>query len=335
MARHRLDDDRRRVARRVRPAADDRHSRRQGSGQRRQAASGRDHRHRRPAGRTFDADRRRRQLRIPLHAAGDLQGQGRDGRLLAGPLQQGRPHDRADHAAPRQAEPGEDRGSDGHQRDPADRREALRSPQQLQDRPGHQHHADRPQLRRRGRLRAGRRRRRRHGPGQLLDRRFVRPRELLHHRRREHHRLRLRRRRDVLAELRLPGHGHHLRLPRRSPGEDRRVRSRIRPGARRRDQRHRPLRHQRREGTRGRLRRAAQPRLAGEDGFPDPRHDQRPGRAPDDGHRPPGRRSVHQGPRLLVRRLQPGQELERRDREDRRPAQSAAPRRSDDRLDLP
>ena len=72
-----------------------------------------------------------------------------------------------------------------------------------------------------------------------------RPRQPVRRRRREHHQRRLRRARLVLDRVRLARQRHAVRLRPGSPGQDRRLRGRVRPGDRRRRQR----RHQERHAT--------------------------------------------------------------------------------------
>ena len=71
-----------------------------------------------------------------------------------------------------------------------------------------------------------------------------RPRQPVRRRRREHHQHRLRRARLLLDHLRLARQRHAVRLHQGSPGEDRRLRSRVRPGHRRRRQRRDQERHE-------------------------------------------------------------------------------------------
>ena len=101
----------------------------------------------------------------------------------------------------------------------------------------------RPEVHRRALRRARRQQRRRHRHRQRLDRRRQRPREQLRHRRREHLGSRLRRRRVVLRDVQDAWQRDPVRLRPGGPGQDRRVRSRVRPV----DRRHRQRGHQERD----------------------------------------------------------------------------------------
>ena len=79
---------------------------------------------------------------------------------------------------------------------------------------------------------------------QPVDVRRQRPREPVRRRRRQHHQHRLRRGRLLLDHLRLARQRRHLRLHQEDPGQDRRLRSRVRPVDGRRRQRRHQERHQ-------------------------------------------------------------------------------------------
>ena len=124
--------------------------------------------------------------------------------------------------------------------------------------------AGRPSVQRRALPRARRHEQRQRGQRQPVDGRRQRPRQPVRRGRREHHQHRLRRARVLLDHLRLARQRHAVRLRQGSPGEDRRLRGRVRPGDRRRRQRRHQERHEQAAGQRLRLHPpAAAPRATG------------------------------------------------------------------------
>ena len=132
------------------------------------------------------------------------------------------------------------------------------------------------------------------------------PREPVRRRRRERHQHRLRRPRLVLDHVRLARQRDAVRLHQGSPGQDRRLRGRVRPGDRRRRQRHHQERRQPVPRIGVRLQRG---RSGLESGWTQYQatngtvqhvvhEDRRRGRR--------GRRPGRQGPRVLLRRDRPG-----------------------------
>ena len=106
-------------------------------------------------------------------------------------------------------------------------------------------HPGRPALQRHAVHGAGRHEQRQRRAVEPVDRRRQRPRQPVRRRRREHHERRLRRARVVLDRLRVARQRHAVRLRQGGPGQDRRLRGRVRPGDRRRRQRRHQERHQR------------------------------------------------------------------------------------------
>ena len=139
-------------------------------------------------------------------------------------------------------------------------------------------------------------------PREPVDLRRQRPRQPVRHRRRQRHQPGLRRPRVLLDHLRIARQRDAVRLRQGNPGQDRRLRSRVRPGDRRRRQRHHQERLERvpRIGVRLRAARQARRRLDAVSRRPTAAvntvgtHDQR--------RRRRGRRSDRQGSPVLLRR---------------------------------
>ncbi len=170
-----------------------------------------------------------------------------------------------------------------------------------------EHRSDRPHLLRHVRDHARRGQRRRDRLRQLLGLGLLGPREPVHRGRREHHQHRLRRHRLVQHRLRLARHRRDHRLPRRGPGQDRRLRGRVRRRHGRHHHDDRQERHQRVRGERQLLLHPQQHAVGLQgDRFHGRLH--RPEVPPGPRHRPHRRRPDRQGPVLLLPRLQPGQD---------------------------
>ena len=161
-----------------------------------------------------------------------------------------------------------------------------------------------PQLHRHALPDPGRQRFELRGPRQPLDRRGERTREQLHHRRREREQHRVRGHGLLLAPVPVAGHGRDLRVHQGDPGQDRRLRGRVRPGHGRRRERRHPVRHERVPRGRARLLARGLGRERLEAARDPERHGQHPGNEPRRLRRLPGR-TARQGPPLLLRDVQP------------------------------